>query len=56
MEQKQPKYYQLMMDLEEKMKKGEILPGDRLPSENELVAAYQISLTVRAISLRSTEK
>ena len=43
MEQKQPKYYQLMTDLKEKVTKGEIRPGDKLPSENELSAAYQIS-------------
>ena len=43
MEQKQPKYYQLMTDLKEKMTRGEIRPGDKLPSENELSAAYQIS-------------
>ena len=41
--QKQPKYYQLMTDLKEKVTKGEIRPGDKLPSENELSAAYQIS-------------
>lgn len=41
--QKQPKYYQLMTDLNEKVTKGEIRPGDKLPSENELSAAYQIS-------------
>lgn len=31
--QKQPKYYQLMTDLKEKVTKGEIRPGDKLPSE-----------------------
>lgn len=57
MDQRQPKYFQLMTDLKEKMSKGEILPGDKLPSENELSAAYQISRqTVRkALSILENE-
>ena len=40
---KQLKYFQLMEDLREQILSGQIQAGDKLPSENELAAAYQIS-------------
>lgn len=57
MEQKQLKYSKLMEDLREKMMSGEIQAGDRLPSENELSAQYQVSRqTVRkALSVLQNE-
>ena len=57
MEQKQLKYSKLMEDLREKMVSGEIQAGDRLPSENELSAQYQVSRqTVRkALSVLQNE-
>lgn len=57
MEQKQPKYFKLMNDLKEKIIKGEIREGDKLPSENMLSAEYQISRqTVRkALSILENE-
>ena len=42
-QQKQLKYYGLMEDLKEQILKGEIQVGDKLPSENELSARYQVS-------------
>ena len=42
-EGKQLKYFQLMEDLKEKILSGDIQAGDKLPSENELSAAYGIS-------------
>ncbi|MBQ8038590.1 MAG: GntR family transcriptional regulator, partial [Lachnospiraceae bacterium] len=42
-ERKQLKYYRLMDDLKEQILKGEIQTGDKLPSENELSAQYQVS-------------
>ena len=41
-EGKQLKYFQLMEDLKEKILSGDIQAGDKLPSENELSAAYGI--------------
>ena len=51
------KYSKLMEDLREKMVSGEIQAGDRLPSENELSAQYQVSRqTVRkALSVLQNE-
>lgn len=42
-QQKQLKYFKLMEDLKEQILKGDIQAGDKLPSENELSAAYQVS-------------
>lgn len=38
-----PKYYTLMEQLKEQILNGEISPGEKLPSENELSARYRIS-------------
>ena len=43
MEEKQLKYYKMHHDLEEKIHRGELRAGDRVPSENQLAAAYQVS-------------
>lgn len=40
---KQLKYYQITEDLKEQILSGEIPPGGKLPSENELSARYQVS-------------
>ncbi len=42
-QQKQLKYFKIMEDLKEQILKGEIQSGNKLPSENELSAAYQVS-------------
>ena len=41
--QKELKYCKLMEDLKEKILSGAIRTGDKLPSENELAAAYRVS-------------
>ena len=41
--EKKLKYYDLMEDLRGKILNGEIRPGEKLPSENELSAEYNIS-------------
>lgn len=43
MEEKQLKYYKMHHDLEEQIHRGELRAGDRVPSENQLAAAYQVS-------------
>lgn len=43
-----PLYYQLKLELRERIERGEWKPGDRLPSEWELCRLYQLSrMTVR---------
>lgn len=51
------KYYRLMEDLKQQILARVIQPGDKLPSENELAAAYQVSRqTVRkALSILENE-
>ena len=51
------KYYVLMEELKQSILSGEIKPGEKLPSENELSARYQISRhTVRkALSILINE-
>lgn len=41
--EKQLKYFSLMKDLREQILDGKIKPGEKLPSENELSGAYQVS-------------
>lgn len=41
--QKELKYYRLMEDLKKQILSGDLKPGDKLPSENELSSAYQVS-------------
>ena len=43
MEEKQLKYYKMHHDLEKQIHRGELRAGDRVPSENQLAAAYQVS-------------
>ena len=43
MEEKQLKYYKMHHDLEEQIHRGELRAGDRVPSENQLAADYQVS-------------
>ena len=41
MEEKRLKYYKMHHDLQEQIRLGELRSGDRVPSENQLAAAYQ---------------
>ncbi len=43
MEEKQLKYYKMHHDLQEQIRRGELRAGDRVPSENQLAAVYQVS-------------
>ena len=40
---KKLKYFDLMEDLRKQILDGAILPGDKLPSENELSVQYSVS-------------
>jgi len=40
-----PKFLELSERIIEKIKEGELLPGDKVPSENELIKKYKISNT-----------
>ncbi len=53
-----PKYRQLLVILRNQILKGEICPGERIPSEEELITAYGLSRgTVRkAIAQLETER
>ncbi len=57
MEEQPRKYYRLMDDLKQQILSKTIKPGDKLPSENELARAYQVSRhTVRkALSILENE-
>src|SRR3954470_13874034 len=48
---------QLAKDLRDRIARGELKPGDKLPSEHELVASYGVSRTVvrEAISSLKTD-
>lgn len=40
---KKLKYYDLMEDLREKILSGEVKPGEKIPSENQLSSEYEVS-------------
>ncbi|MFA6083809.1 GntR family transcriptional regulator [Mucilaginibacter sp.] len=40
-----PKFISISETIIDRIKKGELLPGDKVPSENELISTYQISNT-----------
>lgn len=46
-----PDYERIAADLREKIRSGELAPGDRLPTRQELAAGYGVSLqpVVRAL-------
>lgn len=57
MHKRELKYFKLMEDLKEQILSGELKAGDKLPSENELSAQYEVSRqTVRkALSILENE-
>lgn len=50
-----PKFISISENIIEKIKKGELLPGDRIPSENELIKQYGVSNTTARKSLLEIE-
>ncbi|MGK6350898.1 GntR family transcriptional regulator [Parapedobacter sp. DT-150] len=49
------KFVQISSDIIEKIKAGELLPGDKVPSENEIIQHYQVSNTTARKSLLDIE-
>ncbi len=55
MKQSVPKYIAISKELIQKIESGELLPGDRIPSENDLMKTYAISNTTARKSLAELE-
>jgi GntR family transcriptional regulator len=55
MKKESPKYIEIGKIIISKIESGELLPGDRVPSENELINAYKISNTTARKSLLEIE-
>lgn len=54
-QEKKPKFIAISENIVEKIKAGELLPGDRVPSENELIRQYAVSNTTARKSLLEIE-
>ena len=50
-----PKFISISESIIEKIKSGEFLPGDRIPSENELIKQFKVSNTTARKSLSEIE-
>lgn len=50
-----PKFITISEEIIERIKSGELQPGDKIPSENELIKAYQVSNTTARKSLLEIE-
>lgn len=50
-----PKFISISENIIDKIKNGELLPGDRVPSENELIKQYGVSNTTARKSLLEIE-
>lgn len=50
-----PKYIEISKAIIAKIESGELLPGDKVPSENELITMYKISNTTARKSLLEVE-
>lgn len=50
-----PKYLEISKAIIAKIESGELLPGDKVPSENELINIYKISNTTARKSLQEVE-
>ncbi|MBD3267532.1 UTRA domain-containing protein [bacterium] len=51
-----PKYFQINQDIVEKIQKGELAPGAKIPSENEIIDTYNVSNTTARKALHELEK
>lgn len=50
-----PKFVQISESIIKKIKSGELLPGDKVPSENELISQFGVSNTTARKSLQEIE-
>jgi len=50
-----PKYYRISREIIAKIQNGELLPGMKIPSENELIKKYQLSNTTARKILQEIE-
>lgn len=55
MKKEEPKYKEISKTIISKIEAGELLPGDKVPSENELINTYKISNTTARKSLLDIE-
>lgn len=55
MKKESPKYIEISKAIIAKIESGELLPGDKVPSENELITMYKISNTTARKSLLEVE-
>jgi GntR family transcriptional regulator len=55
MNAKRPKYLEICKDIVDSINKGDLQPGDNIPSENELIKKYSISNTTARKSLQELE-
>lgn len=51
-----PKYYQISRDIIESIQFGELTPGSRIPSENEIIEQYGVSNTTARKALQELEQ
>ncbi|EEF62958.1 GntR family transcriptional regulator [Pedosphaera parvula] len=51
-----PKYFQIRRDIISMVQRGELAPGNPVPSENEIIEKYQVSNTTARKALHELEK
>jgi len=51
----QPKYIEICLDIIKNIESGDLQPGDKIPSENELIKKYNVSNTTARKSLHEIE-
>ena len=51
-----PKYFQINLDIVEHIQRGDLRPGARIPSENEIIESYTVSNTTARKALHELEK
>ena len=51
-----PKYYQILNEIVDLIRTGELSPGSKIPSENEIIKRYEVSNTTARKVLHEIEK
>ncbi len=51
-----PKYYRISRDTIERIQQGDLTPGAKIPSENEIIEAYSVSNTTARKALQELEQ